>query len=150
MTENRWGGYDYRQPPGYPPREYNYPQAPSAGEALSRYSRKSSPQNTGLAGRVVESPRDIMPDEVPMNGSLALFPMKDLSVIYAKAWTDHGIDTVPYVPEQPVQTQPAPNAVYIPEEFKADVFGRLDKIEQALAALAAKPTSKKKEEQPNG
>lgn len=148
----RWGAYPSSPSPA-PGNWSNYGRGPSAGEMLSRYTSQPR-QAPSLEGRMIDSPKDITPDEVPMNGALAVFPLRDLSVIYAKAWTDNGITTVRYIPEETVQVQPAPNSVFIPEDFKTEVFGRLDKIEQALMAQlsSTKPATKssKKEDIPNG
>lgn len=55
---------------------------------------------TGLAGRMVNSSEEITPNEVPMDGSVSLFPKSDFSCIYAKAWNQDGtIKTVCYVPQ---------------------------------------------------
>ena len=81
-----------------------------------------------LHGRVVGSPQEIRPNEIPMDGTASLFPMADDSCIYAKAWGPDGmIQTIRYVPEKPIDgTQPQ-----TPSEFD-QVIARLDKIEQLL------------------
>ena len=48
-----------------------------------------------LPGRVVNNLDEITPQEVPMDGSVSLFPQQDYSAIYAKTWTkDEAITTV--------------------------------------------------------
>lgn len=115
----------------------------NAGQRLSRFN--SNPQLPTIVGRIIKDPGDIAPDEVPMNGDLSVFPQADLSCIYAKGWTDHGITTVRYVPEQRVVEEAQKPAV-IPEDFRRTLFERLDAIEAAL------PKSKqmKKEDKPSG
>lgn len=83
---------------------------------------------TGIPGRVVASPQEIKPNDIPMDGSAAIFPMADDSCIYAKCWAaDGGIQTIRYIPEKVAQA--AQNQG--PSEFD-QVMTRLDKIEQML------------------
>lgn len=52
-----------------------------------------------MHGRVVNSAEEIMPNEVAMDGSVSLFPTRDYSRIYAKAWNSDGtITTIEFVP----------------------------------------------------
>lgn len=84
----------------------------------------------GLQGRFVTNGEEITPQEVPMDGSVGLFPQNDYSCIYAKQWTKDGnIQTVRYVPEQvtPVQT-----------DQKTPLEEHLDRIEEKLEALDKK------------
>ena len=80
----------------------------------------------GLYGRVIANPEEIRLNEIPMDGTASLFPMKDDSCIYAKAWGPDGkIQTYRYIREdaEPVEKGPS--------EF-SQVMTRLDKIEQML------------------
>lgn len=78
-----------------------------------------------LSGRLVNSLDEITPQEVPMDGSVSLFPKNDYSAIYAKTWTKDGtIATVKYVPEP---NQAAPQ--------KTALEARLDKIDQRFDKL---------------
>lgn len=43
-----------------------------------------------IPGRMIYSPDEIMPQEVPMDGSVSLFPMHDWSCVYGKWWTSNG------------------------------------------------------------
>ena len=53
-----------------------------------------------IPGRLVNNLDEITPQEVPMDGSVSLFPQNDYSAIYAKTWTKDGtIATVKYVPQ---------------------------------------------------
>lgn len=52
-----------------------------------------------INGRPVDSLEEITAGEVPLNGSLAIFPKKDGSIIYVKSTNGNGtIDTRCYVP----------------------------------------------------
>lgn len=81
-----------------------------------------------LSGRMVTSPQEIRPNEVPMDGSVSFFPSSDGSYIYAKFWgPDGNIQTRVFVPEQPVSMEGTQTS----SEFD-QVMARLDKIEQML------------------
>lgn len=83
-----------------------------------------------LPGRVVGNVDEITPQEVPMDGSVSLFPQSDYSCIYAKTWTKEGtIATVRYVPEQPQENG---------EPKKSPLEERLDRIEKQLESLNKK------------
>lgn len=82
-----------------------------------------------IPGRLVANADEITPQEVPMDGSVSLFPQNDYSCIYAKTWTKEGtIATLKFVPEQPQNT----------EQQKSPLEMRLDSIDQRLAALDKK------------
>ena len=79
-----------------------------------------------IPGRLVANADEITPQEVPMDGSVSLFPQNDYSCIYAKTWTKEGtIATLKFVPEQPQNT----------EQQKSPLEMRLDSIDQQLEAL---------------
>lgn len=52
-----------------------------------------------IHGRKVNGIEDIMPNEIPMDGTVSLFPKSDFSCIFAKQWNSDGtISTVTFVP----------------------------------------------------
>lgn len=54
-----------------------------------------------ISGRFVPSAENIVPNEIPMNGGVALFPRNDLTEIYVKSWNKEGtIKTVVYKPSE--------------------------------------------------
>ncbi|MCU6748004.1 hypothetical protein OCV51_10130 [Faecalicatena acetigenes] len=56
-------------------------------------------QQIGLNGKMVDTVEQITANDVPMDGSVAIFPKKDMSEIYLKSWTPNGtIATVVYRP----------------------------------------------------
>lgn len=116
--------------PAYQPYQSQYqpyvPQIPTTTPAV--------PQ-TGLTGRMVASPDEITPHDVPMNGQAAYFPSNDGSVIYAKAWNQDGsIATVRYVAEAAEETPSQPTLF--------DIANQLQNIEDLLNAKP-KPTAKR-------
>lgn len=109
----------------------------------NRPTQSMSPAYTGIPGRAISNPQEIRPNEVPMDGTAGLFPMSDYSCIYVKAWgADGNIQTVRYVPEQPVE-----KAAQGPSQFD-QVMERLTTIENAIAQMKVvkeNPRSQKKE-----
>lgn len=89
-----------------------------------------------LPGRPVGSEGEIKPNEVPMDGSISLFPLSDYSAIFAKQWKADGlIHSVKFVP---VQVEAAPQE----KSFNETVLERLDKIEKMLTPNAKKTVRK--------
>ena len=80
-----------------------------------------------IPGRMIYSPDEIMPQEVPMDGSVSLFPMHDWSCVYGKWWTSNGqIQTVKFVLEKPKKEIDESSASV------ADISERLSKVERYL------------------
>lgn len=108
---------------------------------FNNFQRPSMPAM--IPGRLVANADEITPQEVPMDGSVSLFPQQDYSCIYAKTWTKEGtIATMKFVPEQPQAAT----------EQKSPLEERLDRIEQKLVALDKKlnrPRNFKKRNNPH-
>lgn len=108
---------------------------------FNNFQRPSMPAM--IPGRLVANADEITPQEVPMDGSVSLFPQNDYSCIYAKTWTKEGtIATLKFVPEQPQAAT----------EQKSPLEERLDRIEQKLEALDKKlnrPRNFKKRNNPH-
>ena len=94
--------------------------------------QSQQPQALVMKGKWVGSEKDIVPMDIPQDGSVVVFPQTDLQVIYLKKWEGDGtITTVPYIPN--VQQQPKTPT---PEEqFQASVQQRLTNVEQLLVNL---------------
>lgn len=83
-----------------------------------------------IPGRLVNNLDEITPQEVPMDGSVSMFPQNDYSAIYAKTWTKDGtIATVKFIPEQP-QMEPQKSPL---EERLDRIDQRFDKLEKMLS-----------------
>lgn len=95
---------------------------------FNNFQRPSVPSI--LPGRQVANADEITPQEVPMDGSVSLFPQNDYSAIYAKTWTKDGtIATVKFIPEQPqMELQKSPL-----EERLDRIDQRFDKLEKMLS-----------------
>ena len=95
---------------------------------LQQFSNYNQLSVKRVPARIINDPKEIMPNEVPMDGSVSLFPTADYSCVYAKAWNANGmIDTVKYVPEKP-ETQPTVQS----QDVLTAILARLDNIERTL------------------
>lgn len=100
---------------------------PQGGIYSQPYPAVPNPRPRTIPGRMIYSPDEIMPQEVPMDGSVSLFPMHDWSCVYGKWWTSNGqIQTVKFVWEQPKKQ--------IDESTSSlsDISARLEKVERYL------------------
>lgn len=110
-----------QQPPML--RNFSTPQTPTQPPA-------PMPQPSPITGRVVNSLNDVFPNDVPGDGTVALFPQSDYSVIYAKQWnTDGSISTIKYVPE--VQNE-ATNEQQVGGVAMTDIMDQLNNIEDLV------------------
>lgn len=86
---------------GYPQFQQQYPQ--QYQQQYQQYQPTWQPRQ--IQGRTVSSPDEITVQDVPSDGSLALFPSSDGSCIYGKRWESNGsISTCVYVQQQ-VETE---------------------------------------------
>lgn len=106
-------------------------------------------QNPSIAGKVVNDFNQIIPSDVPMDGSNATFLKSDLSEIQVRAWNGNGqIQTISYKPVLSDNMSQASNIANVKEntlesalnELTALFNERLDKLEKLV-----KPTRAKKE-----
>ena len=95
------------------------------------------PQRLSVApGRTVDSENEIKPNEIPMDGTISLFPLSDYSAIFAKQWKSDGlIHSVKFVPAQ-IEEQKQEKS------FNETVLERLDKIEKMLTPNVKKTVRK--------
>lgn len=103
------------QPNGYPitmPQQYQVPQPVRPQPGL----------------RTVSSADEITVQEVPTDGSIALFPLADGSAVIGKRWMPDGsISTTRFVPEPSVTDQPADPFQAINDRIDS-IFDTLDDI----------------------
>ena len=113
---------------GYMPNPSGNIQQQTPGySGFNNFQRPAIPPT--IPGRLVVNADEITPQEVPMDGSVSLFPQNDYSCIYAKTWTKEGtIATMKFIPEQPQNA----------ESQKSPLEMRLDSIDQRLEVLDKK------------
>lgn len=89
------------------------------------------PPQTPFVGRFVKTIAEIVPNEVPMDGRIALFPTESLEEIYLKAWTANGeMKNFRYIldPDQNLNgAQPQQ------ENMQQVMLARIDALEKRLA-----------------
>ena len=91
----------YGQYNSYYPYQYQQPRYDlQQNQPLFNQQQSIQPQQqTGLNGKVVQAVEQITANDVPMDGSVAVFPKQDMSEIYTKSWNADGtIRTVVYKP----------------------------------------------------
>lgn len=84
-----------------------------------------APKQT-IFGKVVQNESQITPNDVPMDGTIAMFPLQDFSKIIAKQWTPNGlIQTLEYLPANTKDDNPTVTL----DEVMSHMDERLDQIE---------------------
>lgn len=125
-------GYNWNSAGGYRPDNigvYGQVQVPPnmlGNQNLDRNAQTFRPSY--IPGKTISNLKDIVPQDVPMDGSAAIFPMSDLSCIYVKAWGADGlIKDFKYVlePANPEQKIPEGN-------FQETILDRLNSIEELV------------------
>lgn len=104
-----------------------------------------------LNGRVVAAVENITANDVPMDGSVAIFPKQDMSEIYAKSWNADGtIKTVvykPYTATQPevtnTMTDMSKLKIGLSDEYTAAFMERFDALDRKIDDLIPKPAPKR-------
>lgn len=136
MPTNSFNNQFYPTTPGYqyPGLQYGQTQQPYAPTPMyqqpqamnnqSQMTNQNRPQ--GILGRMISDPNEITPQEIPMDGSISMFPMQDGSAVYGKFWDSNGqIKTIRFVPENVDQPQQQSDPF-------AAINSRLDSIEGLL------------------
>lgn len=86
-----------------------------------------------ISGRVVNSLDDITVQEVPTDGTMALFPSADGKCIYSKRWTPDGnISTMRFVPEASEAQPKQPSQLDIIDNRISELFDAVERIEERL------------------
>lgn len=117
------------------------PQTPQINERVFQQQPQTPPpRQTYLPGRVVNSPDDIRASEIPMDGTVAVFPASDYSYVVLKAWNSNGsIQTEIYQHVNPnAEKQEDPKF----EEFKMALNERLDRLEKMLTSSPRSKSSR--------
>lgn len=84
-----------------------------------------APKQT-IVGKIVQNESQITPNDVPMDGTIALFPLQDFSKIIAKQWTPNGlIQTLEYLPANAKDDNPTVTL----DDVMSHMDERLDQIE---------------------
>lgn len=99
-----------------------------------------------IRGRIVTSEQDIVPAEIPMDGSICLFMTEDCKSIIAKQWNSNGVlQSLIYSPSSNEQAQSECQNGDSTGELKA----QLDRIENMLKRQNHQNKSRFKEDKKN-
>lgn len=123
---NSYYPYQYQQQRYEQPQQYTQPT-----QQMFNQQSFQPQQQTGLNGRVVQAVEQITANDVPMDGSVAIFPKQDMSEIYAKSWNADGtIRTVVYKP----YTASQPDVTNSPTDMSKMKMGLSDEATEAFMA----------------
>lgn len=111
--------------------------------------------NVGINGKFIQVVENITANDVPMDGSVAVFPKQDMSEIICKAWQADG--TIRTVFFKPVLEEQPDNLPQMKEKLKFDIsdastevlMKRFDDITERLEKMEksmSKQTSRTKKE----
>ena len=122
----------YGQPPMMQPQMPPYMDRLSQLQSMQQSMQQPPTQISGLNGRVVEVAENILASDVPMDGSFAVFPKRDLSEVYVKYWTGEGkIATISFKPISEAQADipPTDNTSLRFDELNNVLGGLYDKVD---------------------
>ena len=138
------------QPASYNP-QYSYPQYSYNPVPQMQMQQPQRQQVFGLNGKTIQAPENVMANDVPMDGSVAFFPMNDLSAIYAKSWNPDGTIRTsvfkPVLEQDPKNVSPdaLKGKIGASEDVTAPFMDKLDEVYDKLLQLEqmmAKPLTK--------
>lgn len=116
------------------------------------------PQFLGIQGKVVQSESAIMANDVPMDGSVAFFPLQDMSAIVVKQWDANGtIRKTVYKPFDEQMTDSSIDDKKIETGLTDDVtkaitdkldflFGKIKELEDKLSSQTQRKSSRAQKE----
>lgn len=133
--------------------EQQYPQFSQQNLQMQQLQQIQQNAPQILNGKIVSDAESIIPNDVPMDGSMALFPKQDMSEIYGKSWNANGtIKTVIYRPITDDSTNNQSNTekaqIGLSEDDMEAVMKRFDELSDDIEKLGkiVRPISKAKKE----
>lgn len=143
----------YGQYNSYYPYQYQQPRYDlQQNQPLFNQQQNIQPQQqAGLNGKVVQAVEQITANDVPMNGSIAVFPKQDMSEIYTKSWNADGtIRTIVYKPYTASQPDVANSSadmskmkMGLSDEATEAFMARFDSLEKKFDELMPKIAPKR-------
>ena len=143
----------YGQYNSYYPYQYQQPRYDlQQNQPLFSQQQSIQPQQqAGLNGKVVQAVEQITANDVPMDGSVAVFPKQDMSEIYAKSWNADGtIRTIVYKPYTASQPDVANSSadmskmkMGLSDEATEAFMARFDSLEKKFDELMPKIAPKR-------
>ena len=143
----------YGQYNSYYPYQYQQPRYDlQQNQSLFNQQQSIQPQQqAGLNGKVVQAVEQITANDVPMDGSVAVFPKQDMSEIYTKSWNADGtIRTIVYKPYTASQPDVANSSadmskmkMGLSDEATEAFMARFDSLEKKFDELMPKIVPKR-------
>lgn len=143
----------YGQYNSYYPYQYQQPRYDlQQNQPLFNQQQSIQPQQqAGLNGKVVQAVEQITANDVPMDGSVAVFPKQDMSEIYTKSWNADGtIRTIVYKPYTASQPDVANSSadmskmkMGLSDEATEAFMARFDSLEKKFDELMPKIAPKR-------
>lgn len=143
----------YGQYNSYYPYQYQQPRYDlQQNQPLFNQQQNIQPQQqAGLNGKVVQAVEQITANDVPMDGSIAVFPKQDMSEIYTKSWNADGtIRTIVYKPYTASQPDVANSSadmskmkMGLSDEATEAFMARFDNLEKKFDELMPKIAPKR-------
>ena len=143
----------YGQYNSYYPYQYQQPRYDlQQNQPLFNQQQSIQPQQqAGLNGKVVQAVEQITANDVPMDGSVAVFPKQDMSEIYTKSWNADGtIRTIVYKPYTASQPDVANSSadmskmkMGLSDEATEAFIARFDSLEKKFDELMPKIVPKR-------
>lgn len=126
---NNMIGYNNYMQPIYQPSNRYMPQSYGSYQMQPQNMQQYQYSSGVIMGKFINNESEITPNEVPMDGSMSVFPKNDGSSIIVKTWSPNGtINTVEYIPV--VEDQNINNN--IDQNPYAEIIERLDRIEKKV------------------
>ena len=163
MQPNPYQSMNYNIQQAYPQYGYNpyfqqtRMQQPQI-EQVQSVNQLQQQMPRGVNGRVVQSVEMITANDVPMDGSVAFFPMQDMSAIVAKQWDANGtIRKTVYKPfnEQMADSLSDDKRIEIGLSDDATkaitdkldcLFGKMEELEDKLSSQTQRKSSRTQKE----
>lgn len=150
MPQPMPSGQNYQQPMIQTPVQMPQNNVVQSAQQQGWKTFSPAPPPKPVMGRWVTTFDDIKPQDVPMDGSVCLFPQEDYSCIYAMVWSNNG-QIVPYrfLPEKnETQVNQTAQAANVDDLIKAyemmsdNVARRLDSFSRTLDDILAATQTK--------
>lgn len=146
MNQPNMGMYQNFNQPMNNPYADRMTQLQNYQQNLQQPIQQQIPQTQGLIGRAVNDFSEIKADDVPMNGTPAVFIKNDMSEIEIRVWGKDGL--IRPTTYKPILEQNQADGTNLPQNdftalndginaFREEILARLDNIEKSVA----KPTN---------
>lgn len=124
----------YQYFPGQP-----MPQQMPFTDTAGQVRMQQQAQHSALAGRTVNNLNEITAQDLPMNGTSALFPLADGSAIYSRSWRGDGsVQTVEYRPVNQEQENEQVDPIAVLQNDISEIKGMLQSLQKPRTTRSKK------------